>query len=1375
MSKDQTREEILFMKRRELLEALMQQQQSAGQSDARIPRRKVPGPVPLSFAQKRLWFLDQYYPGSPLYNVPATFPLYGPLHAQSIKASLNEIIRRHESLRTSFVVIDGKPMQVVAPSLELDVPLIDLSHYPEEQRLQLAGEVIEKEAKQTFDLVKGPLLHAVLVRLWDQFHYLLLTMHHIISDAWSMGVFIKEFNLISKALYSNERPPLPELPIQYPDFALWQHNWMQGEELQSHLSYWKKQLEGISNEILEMPTDRPRPSHLYFSGATVFFTLPRKLSEKIMAVTQQARITPFMTLLAGFKALLFRYTDQSSIIVGVPMANRNRTETENLIGFFVNSLVLRTKISPGLSFQRLLEDVREVVLGAFAHQDLPFEKLVEELQPARSLNRNPLFQIVFDYQNQPPALGAAPQPDLSQIGEQSQGEDKGVQVPSNGTNTSKFDLSLSMMNAGGQFRGSFEYSTDLFDQSTIIRLIGHFETLLDGMVHEPERPISDLPLMTRAEWQQVIHDWNSSAIPVPAGLCVDEQFEKQVRLTPQAVAVSFDGRQMTYLELNQYANRLARYLRSIGVRAESIVGICMEAGLELAGAILGVLKAGGAYLPLDAGYPSERLSFMLEDAGVELVLTQGELVSKLAEQGSRKVVAVDEEWERVREYSGEDMGRNSESRNACYVIYTSGSTGKPKGIVIEHRSVVNLVEGLKEIYGIGEGRRVLQFASLSFDQSVREVFETLLGGATLCLVRREEKVPGEPLLDTLRKHRITDVTIAPSILAHTPDAALPDIKTLSTGGEACWSALVNRWAPGRRFFNIYGPSEITFSSSICQCFPGNEKPKIGGPLPNVRYYVVDEQMQPCIIGKPGELLIGGVGLARAYQRRAELTAERFIPDWLSGRSGERLYRTGDLVKWTATGNVEYIGRIDRQVKVRGFRIELGEVEAVLSGHEGVSAAVVVCQGEMNDQQLVAYVVSKWERVGSEELKRYLSRRLPEYMVPQVYVDMEEMPLSESGKVDHGRLPSLEEVRKGKVYEKPGNEVEEAIAEIWKKVLNVERVGVNDNFFELGGSSLNMTMLSSLIRDEFKIKVPLSFVLENQTVAEMVGFITANKKELTGNSGVVLLRKAAGNSRDLFFIHDSSGSVEALLPLSRHLSPDINVWGIQSDDAESFELPRYSIEEMAQTYIKRMRAVKGQGRWLVGGWSFGAVVAFEVARQLNASHEKLSPVIVIDMPAPNRQRSGDLLASFASLMRKAFPQASSEAVRARDKGDECYLLLNRIAQFDGALERLETAMPEPIKQAVARRREPGPGHLLAMTKRIVSQIASLARYQPEGRPGIAVEDLRAASRGEPESADEWESFTSGTVRRYVLDGDHWSILTEPKVSKLAKAINQTLSI
>jgi amino acid adenylation domain-containing protein len=1073
-------------KRRRLLEALMREHHPRAADANRIARRPGRGPAPLSCAQERLWFLHQYYPQSPIYNMPAQLPLYGLVSAPVVARVINEIVRRHESLRTTFELQGQAPMQVVAPELHIEVPLRDLSERPEAQRQAELAQLLHSEGTHLFDLGRGPLLRALLVRLQPQMHCLLLTMHHIVSDGWSMGVLTREFNALYEA-FSNDQPsPLPPLDIHYADFAVWQRDWLQREGLQTQMPYWRERLADVASLVMDLPADRPRPQALSFRGAAINFMLPAGLSARLRALTQDCGATPFMTLLAGFKAVLHRYTGRRTLVVGFPTANRNHTEIEGLIGFFVNSLVLRTEVGCGMTFRQLVGHVKEVTLGALAHQDLPFEKLVEQLHPTRMLNANPLFQVMFDMHTLPAsaaASGGAP------------ADDDEPPPPSPGGNgTSKFDLSLSMVNDGQRFSGSLEYSTDLFDAASMLRLVVHLRTLLEAAVLTPDSPLARLPLLTAAEHAQ-LREFNATRRAFARDTCLQELFEQQVWRSPEAVAAVHAEGSLTYAELNRRANSLAARLRREGVGPERVVAICMDGSLQLVVAILGVLKAGGAYLPLDPAYPHDRLAFMVEDAGVAAILTRESLSARVKDMGP-PVLALDAVPDPTAGCPQTDPPCASRPDNACYVIYTSGSTGRPKGAVISHPGVVNLIQVTTRLFELGPGSRILQFSSFSFDVSVREVFEALLTGGTLVLAARDQMMPGEPLLRLMEQHAITAVTLSPSVWAHLPSAPLPALRCAVAGGAACPPGIVRRWGEGRAFFNAYGPTEITVASSAARCLPGGPRPTIGRAFDNMRYYVVDRHLELLPLGVPGELLIGGAGLARGYLGRPALTAERFIPDPFGDEPGARLYRTGDLVRQLPDGDIDYLGRLDDQVKIRGIRIELGEIEAALQAVPGIGGAAVVCEGGDADGRLIAYVAASADATVEATpagVRAQLATHLPEYMLPSTLIFLDTIPLTPAGKVDRRALPAPSRARR-QAFVAPRSPLEQVIAEVWAGVLSLPRVGADDNFFELGGHSLLIAQVVSRLRDALQIELPIRAPFEAPTAALLAERILAEASD-----------------------------------------------------------------------------------------------------------------------------------------------------------------------------------------------------------------------------------------------------------------------------------------
>jgi natural product biosynthesis luciferase-like monooxygenase protein/amino acid adenylation domain-containing protein len=907
------------------------------------PVRPVPrdGELPLSFAQQRLWFMQQLDPNSRAYNVRGGIRLLGELDVPALERSLNEIIRRHEVLRTSFANVEGRPVQLIAPSLTLPLPVRDLTWAPEEEREPRAKEIAVREAERLFDLSQCPLLHVTLLRLGERDHVLTYVMHHIVADGWSMGILVEELSKLYTAFAAGAPSPLPELTIQYADFAHWQQQRLRGEVLERQLALWKKRLAGAP-AALELPADRPRPPVQTYRGARQAMALPAELSAELRELSRREGVTLFMTLLAAFQVLLSRYTGQRDIVVGSDIANRNFAETEPLIGFFVNQIVLRTDLSDNPTFRELLSRVRATALEAYEHQDLPFEKLVEALQPERHLSRSPIFQAKFLLQNTPhdsslslPGLTLAP---------------FNFEIEA-----ATFDLLLSMVDTGGGLRGLFEYSTDLFDDETVRRFGEHFVGLLASLVADPLRRVADVEFISEAERGRVLAEWNETAADFPRGRCVHELFEAQAARTPDAVAVVHNDTQLTYAELNRRANQLAHHLRGLGVGAESLVGLCVERSHEMAVGLLGILKAGGAYLPLDPSYPLERLSFMLDDARVAVLLTQESLLEALPAHWSH-VVSLDGDRELIAAESEENPAPAAGPDNLAYVIYTSGSTGMPKGVMLQHEGLCNMVAAQVKEFDVRAESRVLQFASFSFDASVSEVFMALLAGARLYFGDRESLEAGPRLHAFLRENAITTVTLPPSLLAVMKSEGLPALKALVAAGEQCSPETVERWSQGRRFFNAYGPTEFTVCATISE-LEGAGRIVIGRPIANSEVYVLDAQLRPVPVGVYGELHLGGVQVARGYLNRAGLTAEKFVPNPYSTRPGARLYKTGDLARWTNDGRVEYAGRIDTQFKVRGYRVEAGEVEAALDSHPEVRTSVVVArEDDSGEKQLVAYCV-----------------------------------------------------------------------------------------------------------------------------------------------------------------------------------------------------------------------------------------------------------------------------------------------------------------------------------------------------------------------------------------------------------------------------------
>ncbi|WP_442937947.1 amino acid adenylation domain-containing protein [Nostoc sp.] len=1059
------------MEKRELLLQRLRQKKENTSRTKITSQSRDSNIFPLSFAQQRLWFLEQLEPGNPFYNQPAAVGLTGALNLAVLKQSFNEIIRRHQVLRTTFSTVEGQPIQIIGSTLALKLPVVDLQKLPHAEREKEVRRIATEEAQKPFNLVEGPLLRCTLLLLEDTEQMLLFTTHHIISDGWSKGVLIREIATLYQAFSTGQLSPLAELPIQYADFAAWQRQWLQAEVLQSQISYWKKQLEGAPT-VLELPTDHARPAVQTFLGATYSFELSVELSQALKKLSQQQGSTLFMTLLAAFQTLLWRYTGQEDIVVGSPIANRNRTEIEGLIGFFVNTLVLRTNLAGNPTFEELLAHVREVALGAYAHQDLPFEKLVEELQPQRSLSHTPLFQVMFVLQNAPMSALELPGLTLSPLTSESR--------------TAKFDLTLLMTETAQGLVGNLEYNTNLFEDSTISRMAGHLQTLLSGIVANPQQHLSELPLLTEPERQTLLVEWNNTKVEYPQQQCIHQLFEAQVERTPDAVAVVFEDEPLTYCELNARANQLAYYLRSQGVEPEVLVGICVERSLDMLIGLLGILKAGGAYVPLDPTYPSERLAFILEDAQVPVLLTQARLV-KAIPQHQAKVLCLDTDWLLIAQENKENFLTEVTTSNLAYVIYTSGSTGQPKGVQIPHRALNNFLHAMRQTPELTEQDTLLAVTTISFDIAALELFLPITVGARLVVVSREIASDGTRLSAKLTNSNATVMQATPAtwqLLLTAGWEGNHQLKILC-GGEALPGHLANQLLNRcDSLWNMYGPTETTIWSAACLVETVSSFVAISRPIANTQFYILDRHGQLVPIGVQGELHIGGTGLARGYLNRPELTTEKFIPNPFSDKLAARLYKTGDLARYLPNGDIEYLGRIDHQVKVRGFRIELAEIEAHLRQHLKVRETVVVLRSdEADSQRIVAYVVPQKEQTLTiTELRDFLELKLPNYMVPAVFVILEALPLTPNGKVDRKALPVPDATQLLSHFTPPSTPIEQMLAGIWAEVLGLEKVGIYHNFFELGGHSLLATRVISLVRQVFQQELPLRRLFEQPIIA-----------------------------------------------------------------------------------------------------------------------------------------------------------------------------------------------------------------------------------------------------------------------------------------------------
>ncbi|MCM0593872.1 MAG: amino acid adenylation domain-containing protein [Gloeotrichia echinulata DEX184] len=1030
--------------------------------------------LPLSWAQERLWFLNQLEGDSATYNMPAAVKIAGDLDINALQQALSEIVQRHEILRTSIQTVNGTPIQVIHPQVTTSINVVDLQQLLAPERETLLEQQIQLEASIPFNLENAPLIRCSLLQISAREYVLLLTMHHIVSDGWSIEVLISELSSLYPAFCVGEPSPLPELPLQYADFAVWQRQWLSGVVLETQLNYWRSQLQG-SPELLQLPTDRPRPVVQTYHGRTQSFELNQDLTQKLQSLSGESGTTLFMTMLAAFTTLLYRYSGQSDILVGSPIANRNRNEIESLIGFFVNTLVLRTNFENNPSFKDLLAQVRETTLQAYEHQDVPFEQVVEALQPQRSLSHSPLFQVMFVLQNVPMTEFELPGVTLTQL---------------DGDSTiAKFDLTLSMSETDRGLVGEWEYNTDLFDGSTIERMTAHFQNLLSAVVANPQQTVGELPLLSAAERHQLLVEWNQTAFEYPTDKCIHQLFESQVERTPDAVAVVFENQQLTYRELNQRANQLAHYLQTLGVRPEVLVGICVERSLEMIIGLLGILKAGGAYVPLDPNYPQERLSYMLEDAQVSVILTQQHLLEKL-QQHQTQLVYLDTDWRLISQLNQDHPLTAIQTTNLAYVIYTSGSTGQPKGVMVAHQGLLNLVFWHQQTFKITSLDKATQLAGTGFDAAVWELWPYLTAGASIYLVKPELLTSPINLRDWLISQKITmsfvPTPVAQELLSLEWATESIALRYILTGGDKLHQ--YPSVSIPFQVVNNYGPTEntvVTTSGLVVAQEQNQISPTIGQPIANTQVYILDQRLQPVPVGVPGELHIGGAGLTRGYLNRPELTQEKFIPNPFKETQGSRLYKTGDLARYLPDGNIEYLGRIDNQVKIRGFRIELGEIEAVLNAHPQIQQAVVIVTEDIpGDKRLVAYLVKSDESLTNKQIRDFLKQQLPEYMLPSVFVTLDTIPLTPNGKIDKKALPIPDrEITREHEYIAPSTAIEQILTNIWQELLLKEKISIHDNFFEIGGDSILSIQVVSRAKN-LGIQVTPKQIFQHQTITEL---------------------------------------------------------------------------------------------------------------------------------------------------------------------------------------------------------------------------------------------------------------------------------------------------
>lgn len=1346
------------------------------QSKATAPTQYAPG-----LAQERLWFLAQLQGNHAAYNMVDALRLQGRLNVTALERSLNEIVRRHAVLRTSFTSDDkGLPVAMVAPTLTLTLPVLEM---PAADEAAIAA-CLTGAIDQPFDLTVGPLLRVQLLKLATDEHILVWVIHHIIFDGYSAAVWTQELVTLYNAYLRNAPSPLAELPLTYYDYVHQQRQQMVGARWQQLLAYWTTAL-ADAPPLLELPTDYPRPAVYTQRGGVYPLTIAADLVQSLKAVSVQAGVTLFVTLQAAFVVLLARYSRQTDLVIGTAVTNRTRAEMEGLIGFLANTVALRHQLADQPSFLALLQRVQQTTRQALAHQEFPFEKLVSILQPERNLSHAPLVQVAFSFLRQTEKTAALQLTDLTVTP---------IKVE---RTTAKLDLSLLLTEVEGEIEGIWEYNSDLFTPATIARMNGHLQTLLAGIIADPTQAITALPMLTATETEQILVEWATPQGGLVTGDLTTaeqgsgqqffiEQFTAQVTHIPDAVAVVMAGTQapintqqsLTYRELEQRANQLAHHLQGLGVGPEVMVGLCVERSLDLIVGLLGILKAGGVYVPLDPAYPPDRLAFMLADAAPAVLVTHRQYRAQLST--ATPLVLLDDDAAQLAQQPRTCPNSKVTADNLAYVIYTSGSTGRPKGVLLEHRGLANLAQAEIAAFGVQPGHRVIQLASSNFDASIWEIAMTLCAGATLVLADTADLLPGPVLTQLLQQQAITHASIVPTALALLEPADLPDLQTLIVGGEACPAALAAQWIPGRRFFNVYGPTEITVCATIMDCAAWHDHqqpPPIGRPLANTQLYILDQHLQPVPVGVPGELYVGGVGVARGYLNRPELTQERFISNPFeqirtSAGGSARLYRTGDLVRWQPNGNIDYLGRVDQQVKLRGFRIELGEIETVLTQHPAVQEAVVILREEPGGARLTAYVTLKRQAVPTltaATLRAYLQTKLPDYMVPAAFVLLETLPWTPNGKVDRKALPAptladmggqasrgYHQQRRAARPQRPRTLTEQKVMQVWEATLGGNNqagmIGLDDNFFDIGGHSLLAVQLLVKLRQTFGQQLSLRTLLQNPTVAALAQ--TLQQGDQQASSALVALQPA-GERPPFFCLPGAGGTVLYLYALARALGEEQPFYTFEAAGLDGKTAPYIDVDAAAAHQVAALQRQQSAGPYYLGGHSHGGWVAFAMAQQLLRAGAKIGCLVILDATAPGEARPQydevELLLAYAQRFTEEFGYPATFQRAALES-------LTRHARLEWLKTTLEAASALP------------PGSTMEDIQGLfnVFQADSQSQYDPAEFIRLPIH-LFLAAETDPASKEAkiagWQRY--GPVTVYHTPGTHLGMLYQPQVQTLAQ--------
>jgi amino acid adenylation domain-containing protein len=1323
-----------------------------------IPHTPRDRPIPASPGQAGLWFLDQVAPGDISYTIFHAIRERGPLNSRAQECALNAMVARHEALRTTFREIDGELYQIIAPELALSVPVQDLRSLSPEDREAAASRLIADEARRPFDLARGPLLRYRILQLDDEEWQSVLAVHHVIFDGWSLGLFNREMAALAAAFIAGQPSPLADLPIQYADYAAWQCEQLTGPLLQGQLKYWREQLAGPLT-VLQLPCARPRPVARTSQGSVEYHVLPAELIQSVEALGRRHRATPFITHLAAFVALLHRYSLQDDLLVGAPVACRNRIETEGLLGLFVNTLVLRADASGNPTFTELLSRVRKTTLDAFSNQDVPFEELVRALHPERRSSHTPLFQVMFNHIN----LESESKP----------------WVLANGT--SKFDLTLTLVPIGSGMQCVWEYTSDLFEGTMIRRMAEHFETLLACIVVAPARRILELPLATETE--QLLTASKGRLAPYAHGATIPSLFQAQVASTPDDTAVRSDGAALSYRELNARANRLARRLRAVGVRQGVRVGVCLERSLEVWVGLLAVLKAGGAYVPMDPKYPRERLSFMLANAKAPVLITQKRLVPGLPAQ-SQTIIQIDIEAAALELESETDLDVCPRPYDVAYVMYTSGSTGWPKGVEGTHRGAVNRFAWMWDAYPFAPGEIACQRTSLSFVDSVWELFGPLLQGVPTVLVSDEVATDQHRFVELLQEQRVSRIVLVPSLLEMLLDTTqdlserLPALRLWVTSGEAISVDLARRFRaaiPHATLLNLYGSSEVSADVTSYEVM-GDEVSRIpiGRPITNLQVYVLDTARQPVPFDVPGELYVGGLGLARGYLDDPDLTAARFVADPFS--PGRLLFRTGDLGLLRPDAKLDLLGRLDEQVKIRGIRIELGEIEAILRQQPDVTEALVAVR---SDTRLVAYVVSDGKAPIWNELRAALRLRLPDYMIPSTFVRLPSLPRTPNGKADRLALPEATGmVLENTARDAPCTHTEARLVALWQAILGVAFVGVRDGFFDLGGYSLLAVRLFAAIEKAFGKRLPMTTILEGDTIEHLAQVIDRVVAPSTWSSLVSL--QSGGSCPPFFCVHPIDSEVFLYLALANHVGSDQPFYGLRAQGLDGLSEPHRSLEAAALDYIREIKQLQPRGPYYLGGYSMGATIALEMAHQLQARGDEVGLLACFDS-APTKTDYYNVRWgwSFATQWVRALPYRFTRFLLA--SGQDKVVALRRKWHKLSRASRDPTISPPDHALRFARSLTKDlfgdPTLVPAHHERVIAALyRTSCDYVPRQYAG-RVTLFRAAQQPWNCSHDplmDWARLARGGVHVQTVAGNHETILQEPNVRELAHALTAALA-